>query len=572
MVRKPLAVGAFLLALVAAVMLLPGMQFASAPGLAYAALAVSSTQPLSSAAPVVNALSADVGLPPAGPPVERLVNGGFEQGFFATSLGPVGNGWQPFVSGGGAEYGFYQDTWAPVVHEGTNSQLIAISTLGQSGEGAPHYSGIYQTVAVVPGTPYKLAVFGMIRALEDDPNGTNGGYGVQYGVDLSGGTSWQAVADWVDVPWDAVYPRLAPGPVQSYGASVEASGEKLTLYLRVVYKWETANREVDVNLDGVSLKGPMPSSTAASGKSYTVVTGSGSSAVVVAPGNGAARPTVSLVLPKFPVASCAHKVQVLGKSDIGIVRVELYDGGALLGRTNEAVGPLQLPCEFDWHPSKPGRHTLKAVAYDPFGGKAEEEVVVTVGRLGQFLSNGSFEEGFAPSGPGVVGSGWSPFHSGGRAQYGFYDETWIPVVYDGLHSQLIEINTWGHGGTDTDRIAGIYQTVDRLTPGAEYRLTLRGLLRVRAGDSDREGYNYRIQWGYTLDDSSDWTLVTNWAEVPWDMVYTRLDPGEMSEHVATFEAPASRITLFVRAWKKWGTMQRELDVNLDGLRLEGYEE
>ncbi len=535
MERKRLAVGTLLLALVAAALAVPGMQLAS-------------------------------------PPVERLTNGGFEEGFYPTALGPVGNGWQWFVSGGAAQYGFYQDTWAPVVQEGANSQLFAISTIGQSGEGAPHSLGIYQTVSVVPGATYELALHGMIRALEDDPDRTNYAYRVQYAVDLNGSASWEQVSEWVDVPWDTVYPRLAPGPLESHRASVVASGERLTLFVRVLYKWGTANREVDVNLDGVSLKGMMPASASGSGKGYTVVKGTGATKVVLPAGAGAAPPVVSLVVPEFPVETWAYKVTVTSQSDVGIVRVELYDEGALLGRTSYSVGPLQLAGEFDWHPSKPGRHRLKAVAYDPLGAKAEQEVGVVVGRLGQFLSNGSFEEGFAASGTGVVGTGWSPFHSGGRAQYGFYDETWIPVVYDGLHSQLIEINTWGQGGTDADRIAGIYQTVDRLTPGAEYRLTLRGLLRVRAGDSDREGYNYRIQWGYTLDDSSDWTLVTNWAEVPWDMVYTRLDPGEMSEHVATFEAPASRITLFVRAWKKWGTMQRELDVNLDGLRLEGYEE
>jgi hypothetical protein len=38
----------------------------------------------------------------------------------------------------------------------------------------------------------------------------------------------------------------------------------------------------------------------------------------------------------------------------------------------------------------------------------------------------------------------------------------------------------------------------------------------------------------------------------------------------TFEAPSSEITLFIRAWKKWGTAQRELDVNLDAITLKGY--
>jgi hypothetical protein len=44
----------------------------------------------------------------------------------------------------------------------------------------------------------------------------------------------------------------------------------------------------------------------------------------------------------------------------------------------------------------------------------------------------------------------------------------------------------------------------------------------------------------------------------------------MSHYTQSFEAPAEKITLFVRAWKKWGTVQRELDVNVDCLTLKGY--
>jgi hypothetical protein len=532
--RKQLGVGALLLAMLAAALAVPGRQLATTL-------------------------------------VERLTNGGFEEGFYSTPFGLVGNGWQGFASGGGAEYGFYQDTWAPVVQEGTSSQLIEIDTKGQSGEGAPHYSGICQTVAVVPGATYELSFHGMLRALEDDPDRENYSYRVQYGIDPAGGTSWEQVANWVEIPWDTVYPRLSPGSMSSYTANVVASGEKLTLFLRVWYKWGTSNRELDVNLDAVSLKGAMPAGSGGSGKSYTVVTGNGASGAALPSGGGAIPPTVALNVPSFPVASWAYKVAVASQSEIGIVRLELYDDQALLGRVSYAVGPLHLAADFDWKPGEPGNHILKAVAYDAVGGKAEKQVSVVVGKLGRFLSNGSFEDGFVPSGPGVVGLGWSAFESGGHSHYGFYDETWMPVVYDGLHSQLIEINTIGAGWADADRVAGIYQSVEGLTPGATYRLTLWGMLRVRADDSDREGYNYRVQWGTTTDGSSDWRLVSNWAEIPWDMVYSRLDPGEMDEYTMTFEAPASRITLFVRAWKKWATMQRELDVNLDGLRLEGYE-
>ncbi len=38
----------------------------------------------------------------------------------------------------------------------------------------------------------------------------------------------------------------------------------------------------------------------------------------------------------------------------------------------------------------------------------------------------------------------------------------------------------------------------------------------------------------------------------------------------SFEAPSEQITLFVQVWKKWATVERELDVNLDSLVLRGY--
>jgi hypothetical protein len=185
------------------------------------------------------------------------------------------------------------------------------------------------------------------------------------------------------------------------------------------------------------------------------------------------------------------------------------------------------------------------------------------------LANGNFEGGFTPKAKGMVGTSWGWFDNGGEATYGFYDETWAPVIYDGVHSQLIEINTFCRGGSSSDRYAGIYQVVDGLTPGATYQFSLYGMLRVLDNDDDLSGYNYRVQWGYDPAAGTDWTTVDNWVEIPWDTVYTRLEPGEMSGYKASFEAPSSKITIFIRAWKKWGTVRRELDVNLDAISLKG---
>jgi hypothetical protein len=513
------------------------------------------------------------GIQMAGGAVERLTNGSFEEGFYATPAGTVGNGWTEFHSGGGAEYGFYPDTWAPVVADGATSQLIEINTVGLSGEGAPHYAGIYQTVSVVPGATYELTLRGMLRALEEDPDRANYSYRVQYGIDYDGGIAWQIVSSWIEIPWDTVYPRLSPGAMQSYSASVVATGPRLTLFVRVWYKWATANRELDVNLDAISLKGALPTSAGGEADAgYTVVKGSGASREVVEPilGTFAGQQSVAFEPPAFPVDGWQYAILVTGASDVGVARLEFYDNGALVGREEYQVGPLQLSKEFAWKPKGTGSHLLKAIAYDVTGTKAVKETEVQVGHDAQFLTNGSFEQGFVSSSAGTVGKGWAAFENGGRAAYGFYDDTWAPVVFDGSHSQLIEINTVEQAGSDPDRYAGVFQTVEGLTQGATYRLSLRGMLRVLANDADREGYSYRVEWGHATGASSDWRAVTTWVEIPWDSVYERLEPGDMGGYETTLVAPSSQLTLFVRAWKKWGTIGRELDVNLDAISLKGY--
>ena len=493
---------------------------------------------------LVAAVVAVPGIQLAGGATERLTNGDFEEGFHFTPAGEVGNGWHWFHNGGEASYGFYDETWAPVVYDGQHSQLLEINTLGLGGSEMDRYSGIYQTVAVVPGETYELSLHGMLRALEDDPHRDGYNYRVQYGVDYEGGTDWTSVDNWVEIPWNTVYPRLSPGSMDTFSTSITATGSRLTLFIRAWKKWGTATRELDVNLDGISLKGALPADTGA--------------------------PSVSLVPPDYPVVGWKHVVAVTSSNDVGITRLDLYDGSDLVDSVGYDVGLLSLSYDFVWTPASAGSHNLKVVATDTGGTTASDMATVTVGQEGQFLTNGDFESGFTAREKGMVGTGWGWFENGGEATYGYYDETWPPVVYDGDHSQLLEINTLERAGSDPDRYSGIYQEVAGLTPGATYRLSLHGMLRVRGDDADREDTNYRVQWGYDPAGGNDWTLVDNWVEIPWDEVYTRLDPGEMDSYEVAFEAPASEITLFVRAWKKWGTPNRELDVNLDGITLKGY--
>jgi hypothetical protein len=503
--RKRALIGALLVALLAAVVAVPGVQL-------------------------------------AGGMTERLSNGGFEEGFYATPVGYVGAGWGWFQNGGQATYGFYDETWAPVIYEGEHSQLIEINTFCRGGSDPDRYAGIYQTVAVVPGEVYELSLHGMLRALADDPDRGNYSYRVQYGVDYDGGSDWTAVDNWVEVPWDTVHPRLTPGSMESYSTSITAKGEYLTLFVRVWKKWGTASRELDVNLDAISLKGALPSSTT--------------------------KPKVTFAVPDYPVVGWRYTIPVKSSSEVGIISLELWADGKTLDWVDYDVGQLEVSHDFTWTPATAGSHRLKAIVVDT-NGVTTYEAKVMVGEEGQFLSNGGFEEGFGAIPFGMVGKEWGWFHNSGQAEYGFYDETWAPVIHKGEHSQMIEVNTLGRAAADADRYAGIYQAVEGLTKGATYKLSLYGMLRARTSD-DLSGYNYRVEWGYDPSGGTDWTAVDNWVEIPWDTIYPRLAPGTMSGYTAEFEAPSGKITLFIRVWKKWGTVNRELDVNLDSIMLSGY--
>ncbi len=499
---------------------------------------------------LVAAVVAVPGIQFAGGAVERLTNGDFESGFYATPFGSVGNGWGWFTNGGAACYGFYDETWDPVVYDGEHGQLLEINTFCGDGTDPDRYAGIFQSVAVVPGETYELSLYGMLRALADDPDRTGFNYRVQYGIDFAGGGNWASVDNWIEVPWDTVHPRLVPGTIDSFTTTVEATGPRLTLFIRAWKKWGTSNRELDVNLDAISLRGAMP---------------------VEADG----APSVRLEAPAFPVVGWPQKVEVHGSNGVGVTLLGLFDlpaagGVTTVGYVQFDVGLLTVNRVFTWTPQTPGSHLLVAAALDTEGRVATELATVVVGQEGEFLVNGSFEDGFQAVPSGDVGNGWGWFVNVGGARYGFYDDTWTPVVHDGKHGQLIEINTFDVESADPDRYAGIYQTVSGLTPGATYRLSLRGMLRALADDPDRSGYNYRLQWGYDPSAGENWTLVDNWVEIPFDTVHPRLVPGSMEAYTVEFKAPAEKITLFVRAWKKWGTVGRELDANLDAISLTGY--
>ena len=181
------------------------------------------------------------------------------------------------------------------------------------------------------------------------------------------------------------------------------------------------------------------------------------------------------------------------------------------------------------------------------------------------LHNGSFEKGFnSQGGCGMVGNGWHCFTNGGAANYGFYDDEWEPVVAEGEHSQLIEVNTKNVMVGDADRYAGIYQTV-KLMPHAKYKLSLSGMIRTTNHEGDP--WRYRVQVGMSAGKGGKWEHVKNWQDVGWDTYHDRLSPGTFNNYMTVLSAPAEYATLYIRVWKKWGVANEELDVNLDAISL-----
>ena len=152
--------------------------------------------------------------------------------------------------------------------------------------------------------------------------------------------------------------------------------------------------------------------------------------------------------------------------------------------------------------------------------------------------NGSFEMGFNAVAVGHVGNSWGFFTNGGGANYGFYDDQWTPVVADGKHSQLIEINTKGVYPADNDRYAGIYQYVTGLHPGVTYEFRMKGLLRG-AGNED-DPYRFAAQVGYLPGYQSDWGKVGNWTEMNLGPIGKRTEPGAMSEYTMKFTRQLQR--------------------------------
>jgi hypothetical protein len=175
------------------------------------------------------------------------------------------------------------------------------------------------------------------------------------------------------------------------------------------------------------------------------------------------------------------------------------------------------------------------------------------------LRNGNFEEGFQPN---ELGKYWNSFNNG-SADFSFHIDDWKLVVVEGKYTQLIEIKN----ARKSDRYLGIYQTA-RVIPGEVYTFSIRGLVRTNTGDVEQTSYGYRLQVGFDLKGGQDWKHVKKWVELPWDEQLRVQDSFRFDVYSQTLTARSDRLTVFVRAWKKWADAG-EGDYDVDDIQLVG---
>jgi hypothetical protein len=175
------------------------------------------------------------------------------------------------------------------------------------------------------------------------------------------------------------------------------------------------------------------------------------------------------------------------------------------------------------------------------------------------LTNGSFEDGFENG----IGVKWHAFNNG-DAKFGWADETWSALVWDGEHAQHMEI--WDAGVFD--RYVGIYQTVFTV-PGASYELTVHGVVRSNEGSVQASSHGYRLQWGVDYNGGNDWQAVDEWTDVGWDEQPLDAESYTLGSYSTALKATSASTTLFIRGWKKWPTRGSYVKFAVDDVSLRG---
>jgi hypothetical protein len=183
-----------------------------------------------------------------------IVNGSFEEGFDQHG---IALGWTPF-SNDRALYEWAGEPDAAYVSHGAHAQLMRISEV----ETDDRYIGIYQTVDVIPGETYTLALHGIMRTSTAERSWIPYGHRVQWAIDYEGKGDWAALLDkweaWTDTGWNDVRLEARDPTMNFYVLPITAQTEKLSLYIRGWTKWPIMNSEARYYIDGVFLHGPVP--------------------------------------------------------------------------------------------------------------------------------------------------------------------------------------------------------------------------------------------------------------------------------------------------------------------------
>lgn len=184
-----------------------------------------------------------------------LTNGDFEDGFqMVNGCGAVGMNWNCFTTGGKGGYGFYDDAWPPVVATGSHAQLIEINTKKDFGD-QNRTAGIYQTVDVEAGQTYTLTFKALMRANDLGSAGDPWRYVMLVGFTHDGNADW-ANASVQEVNVGPIQDRVNPSGYYDVVVPVKAQGNKLTIFIAGRMKWGDWNREVDFDIDSISLNSP----------------------------------------------------------------------------------------------------------------------------------------------------------------------------------------------------------------------------------------------------------------------------------------------------------------------------
>ena len=307
----------------------------------------------------------------------------------------------------------------------------------------------------------------------------------------------------------------------------------------VVLPTDTPTSTVDLSLEAVTPE-IVPTATAtrvlshASPTATEVLTTLVTDRITKTPG-----PSISLVPSRTPTAP---PVRARGEQQT-----------AAADETAETATPTAEPT-----PSITRALALEADAAVPDASRTE--VVSFVPASGNALLNGDFEGGFDALG---IGHGWKGFHNV-EGTYGWSDETWPGLVWEGNHAQMMRIRT----ASQSDRYIGIYQTVP-VARGQPYELEMHGLIRSSEGSPQDSGWGYRLQWGLDLDGGQNWQDVETWYDAGWDDQPLDAAYPEIQGHKAAITPPNDSVTLFIRGWRKWGTANRGVEFVVDGLQLTG---